>query len=503
MHITNIKLRGVRCFEQVDIALAPRINVIIGANSTGKSTLLKSVLGLQYFPPFDVGADLRQPFAGARPLMEITCGGSVSTPYLPNASSHLHVIWDGQSLQLRAVDINQTNTVSGPIFQAVAPSNAIYPFLSRRKSTTYGETMSSPESLAVRINLENLYAKLDYVTNPERPSYAPFMQACEEILGLRISAVASNSGKRAAYVVDNFKEIPVSAMGEGVTNILGLLVDLFVAEGKVFLIEEVENDIHPTALKRLLGIIATSAQRNQFIVSTHSNIVVRQLCSEPSSKLFGVSMRLVDRIPTSIVEEIAATPAARRAVLEDLGYEFADLDMHAAWLFLEESSGEQIIRDFLVPWFAPKLTGRLRTFSAGGFTNLAPKFDDFDRLFVFLNLESAYKNRAWVIIDAGDAESKIIADLSTKWVSKGWAQANFQQFQEHDFERYFPDQFKVDIEGACAEKDKQQKRALKAALLKRVLTWIHQDPEAAKLDFQKSAADVIDRLRAIESAVVR
>ena len=41
-------------------------------------------------------------------------------------------------------------------------------------------------------------------------------------------------------------------MGEGVANIVGLLVDLCLAENKLFLIEEPENDIHPKALKGLL-----------------------------------------------------------------------------------------------------------------------------------------------------------------------------------------------------------------------------------------------------------
>ena len=51
-------------------------------------------------------------------------------------------------------------------------------------------------------------------------------------------------------------------MGEGVTNILGLITDLCVAENNIFLIEEPENDIHPKALKALLDLIASKADAN-------------------------------------------------------------------------------------------------------------------------------------------------------------------------------------------------------------------------------------------------
>ena len=213
-------------------------------------------------------------------------------------------------------------------------------------------------------------------------------------------------------------------------------------------------------------------------------------------------MTLRDRIPTSVVEEVPSEFSARRAVIEELGYDFSDFDLHGAWLFLEESSAERIIRDYLVRWFTPKLAGRLRTFAAGGVDHVEVKFADFDRMFVFLNLESAYKNRAWVLVDAGEAEKKVIESLRTKWTARGWSDDNFQQFGEHDFERYFPERFREDIDAACGETtDKQAKRERKSALLKRVIAWIDEDPSKAKAEFQESARDVIDRLRRIESAL--
>jgi len=145
-------------------------------------------------------------------------------------------------------------------------------------------------------------------------------------------------------------------MGEGVANALGLIVDLCIAKNKVFLIEEPENDIHPTALKGLLDLVAVKAATNQFIITTHSNIVVKHLGSQPESKLFDVDMILdADGLPTASVTEVGETVEDRRTVLESLGYELHHVDLWDYWLFLEESSAEKIIRTYLIPWFAPSL----------------------------------------------------------------------------------------------------------------------------------------------------
>ncbi len=116
-------------------------------------------------------------------------------------------------------------------------------------------------------------------------------------------------------------------------NVLGLVVDLCVAEGKLFLIEEPENDIHPRALKALMKFICEAAEKNQFIITTHSNIVAKYLGARPDTKFFHVVVGYSNRIPTSKIKEVSNSPDERLGVLESLGYELGDLELWAAWLF--------------------------------------------------------------------------------------------------------------------------------------------------------------------------
>jgi hypothetical protein len=334
------------------------------------------------------------------------------------------------------------------------------------------------------------------------PANKQYVQACRDILGFPITAIPSANGKKAAYVVSNFESIPLEAMGEGIANLLGLIVDLCIANNQLFLIEEPENDVHPKALKKLLKLIAEKAESNQFIITTHSNIVVKYLGSQSDSKLFRVTMDFEERLPTSKIEEVGNSSEARLHVLEELGYEFFDFDIWSAWLILEESTAEKIIRDFLIPWFTPELKGRIRTFSARSLSEVENKFEAFNKLFVFLHLQPIYKNLAWVVIDGGVEEKKVIERLKGRYTNSGWGEDHFLQFSEHDFERYYPQEFKSKIDSVLQMQNGKSRQKGKKTLLEEVEAWIEENPERAKTAFKESASEVVQMLCQIESVLV-
>jgi predicted ATP-dependent endonuclease of OLD family len=307
----------------------------------------------------------------------------------------------------------------------------------------------------------------------------------------------SKKGKKAAYTVKNIDSIPLDAMGEGVANLLGFIVDLCIAEDKLFLVEEPENDIHPKALKGLLKLIAEKAGNNQFVITTHSNIVTKYLGAETGSKVFSVQTQFVERIPTSEVEEVD-TFESRREVMEALGYELSDFGLWDSWLLLEEASAERIIKEYLIPEHVPSLQGKLRTFSARTISEVKTKFDDFNRLFVFLHLQPTYKDRAWVIVDAGHDGDEVIQKLKQTYVTSGWDESHFQQFAQPDFEKYYPASFQERADTILALTDRKVKREGKQALLDEVLAWIEESRQEAKVEFGTSASEVIEKLRAIE-----
>ncbi len=498
MKITGIDLRNVRGYKNLGKKeLSRNINIFIGSNNSGKSTILNSIFLLQREKALNVNDITIKRSEGE---IELFIEGG-HPPYIQvnNSSVRLYMTLKGTN---RTHYFLNGSTGGFQRIPETEPYNLIYPYLSKRKSVQYNDNINEDNANSVSGNFSNLYSKIDRLVTPQfQPANKQYVDACKNILGFEISTIAKGAGKQAVYYVHNLEHIPLTAMGEGVVNIVGLIADLCVAENKIFLIEEPENDIHPKALKALLNLIIEKSTTNQFFISTHSNIVMKYLGGVKNSKVFKVSNDERDNErPNLFISKLTEIPDdsnVRREVLEDLGYDFFDFDLWKGWLFLEESSAEVLIRDYFIDWFVKPLKGKIKTFSAGGSSNIEPKFDDFNKLFVFLHLEPTYKNKVWVLIDSGEEEDKIITKMKETYSKSGWDKSNFNQFTEHDFEKYYPKRFEDKVKEVLMINEKQKRRIAKKNLLNEVKTWIAEEEETAKEEFKGSASEVIEKLKRI------
>ena len=502
MKITAIELTNIKGFRKLEkTELSKSINIFIGANNSGKSTILNCIFNLQR--------------NGAITPSDITIGeqkGEISLSFEGNHMPNMTYISEQYQKLIYYPESNTRilKSVNGDqhgmnIIQEIEPHNLIYPYLSKRKVANFSDTMNEENANSVIGNFTYLFSKIDRLVTPEFPENSQYLKACDDILGFRISSLAKGGGKQSVYFVDSSGHIPLTSMGEGIANILGLITDLCVANDKIFLIEEPENDIHPKALKALLNLIIEKSSTNQFFISTHSNIVMKYLGGIDNATIFNLKSELTDikkeKLFISKLTEVPNDSESKMLVLEDLGYEFYDFGLWDLWLFLEESSAEILIRQWFIKWYTPKLLNRLKTFSANSSSQLIPKFVDFNKLFVFLHLEPIYKNKVWVIIDSGEEETKIINELKGMYLKSGWEESNFSQFSEHDFEMYYPSIFKDEVETIIRIQNKNTKRESKKLLLEKVKKWIIENEKLAKEEFSKSASNVILKLREIEKTI--
>jgi predicted ATP-dependent endonuclease of OLD family len=501
MKITAVELKNIRGFKYLPKTdFSERINVLIGSNNSGKSTILNSIFSLQR-PNALVGSDVT--IGEIDGEVKLFLKGIL--PSIGDLTTDTYYLFNPANQERKYYHPNNKQVYSFNIIPEQEPENLIYPFLSKRKSVDFNNQINEQNTNSVYGNFTYLFSKIDRLITPQyQPGNSQYIKACKQILGFEISTLVKDSGKRGVYYIHNQEHIPLTAMGEGVTNIIGLITDLCVAENKIFIIEEPENDIHPKALKSLLNFIIEKSDTNQFFVSTHSNIVMKHLGGLPDSRIFSLSSELSDRrrpnLFISNLREIPQNSYDRMRVMESLGYEFSDLGIWDAWLFLEESSAEVLIREF-IKWYIPELNNRLRTFSARSLSEVIPKFDDFNKLFVFLHLEPTYKNKVWVIIDEGEEEAKIIQKLKDIYSKNGWKKENFTQFSEHDFEKYYPERFQSKVNSILSETSNDKKREAKKNLLDEVKKWIFQEESIAKEEFKVSAQEVIIKLKEIAKEI--
>ena len=502
MRVTSISMSMFRSFDTLLKMDLNVINVLVGPNNSGKSTILRALYLMQDGAAPSL-ADIR---AGAtKSTIEIRFDESVSWSGANQRIEEILIAIEGDVRNPRASIISVEGLAEhgirigngiGPR-PAYEPEHFVVPFLAKRKVVGYSEDVRGSNSISIHPNMSLLSAKLARVANPAFPEYERYTEACKRILGFVVSAVPSDGGMRPGVYLPDKSRLYIDQMGEGVANIVGLLADLTLFEDKLFLIEEPENDLHPAALKVLLELIVDRSRFNQFIVSTHSNIVLRHLGGEEGSTVYRVTAD-VGLPTTSKVSLVGNEPRERLQVLRELGYSFSDMDLWDGWLILEESSAERIIRDYLIPWFAPKLS-RIRTLAAGGVSEIEPTFNDFHRLVRFSHLEDAYRAATWVRVDGDEVGNGIVERLRQRYST--WDRDRFGVFSEPQFERYYPEPFQGRVAEVMQIPDKARRREEKRKLLEDVRTWIDSNIEAAKEALARSARDVISDLKTMEAAL--
>jgi AAA domain, putative AbiEii toxin, Type IV TA system/AAA ATPase domain len=497
--VNRIALDNYRCFQGVELQPSRTLNVIVGTNNSGKSTLLRTLTALQFGASFGIDDKRVNNLDG---MFEIGVEGPALPPVPPGVQPCTFRMQANGSPMLMSP--NGNHAVGNPPFANSFPHNFACVFLSKRKVGGLNDALvAKPHSDLISASIENLVPKLDLLLTEGNPLRERLLSICVQMFGMRIAVAPSASGRSAGLFIDSDRQIPISAMGDGVAQMLALVADLLRAENKVFVVEELENDLHPRATRALLDLVIESCRSrgNQFFVSTHSNVVLRHLAAESDVKIFRTSLSLGDdRIPNAEVNEVPNTPGARRELLEELGYELFDAGLYEGYLLMEESSAETVVNEYLIPTFAPSLSRRLRTMAAKGFNEAEARFQDFVRLFTFLHLEPTYRDKAWVVFDAGEREREALDRLEAAFVGPNkWSKKTFRQWSAHDFERFYPNQFASEIERVLSIAGKKEKDQAKKDLRAQVMQWVRDEPITAKSEFEKSAREVIDLLREIEA----
>lgn len=501
MKISRLRLFGLRCFDDTgDVNLSDHCNVIVGQNNSGKSTILKAPLSLQGMP-FSDPHDLRHGSSISGWQIKLTQVDS--TDYLVKRASNSSEMGYSRYYRSTATDPNDVMTYvignDNPILSIDRPANKIVPFLAKRKAIIFDQNVSSQVQSRVTGRFEHLYSRIDLLATAGHPKHELFMQSVVDIVGIKITTKAAPNGKEAGFYFDDDNFVTLDRMGDGVAEMVALIVELSIERGKIFVLEEPETNIHPRGLKSLLNMIRLSSDQNQFLIATHSNVVVRELGGDPKNKVFRVYRDGDSPNDPSRIEEVDQNPTAHMAVLRELGYEFADFDLHEGWLFLEESSAETVIRDILIPTFAPELKGRLRTFSAGGVTNLEPSLAEFQRLIVFVHLQPAYEGRTWIRADGDEPGIRIIANIREKFAHLNEDTA--ATFSKQQFEEYYPDHFRDRSLDVLNIESKAERRFEKARLLQDVLAWTRENAMEARQAWEESASEQISLLRQISRSL--
>lgn len=470
---TSVQVYGYRSIDDSGVLPLGPITVLIGPNNTGKSALLRAINILQYrqFAAEDVRIG-RPDTTVELSFNEAPEKLAANLPANPNAFTGPGTLrWNSRSGGGGSLTADFQGKGINLEFTAKEPDNLILPVLSGRRVNYYREQTGRDSSVTVMPQDSNLVSRVMPLIGSKTPEGVKFARLCQEVLGVSLQVLPGDSSQQFLGVqVDLHTNIPLEAMGAGLSGALSLIVGLCQAQGKLFLIEEPEDDLHPAALKKLLDAIAEASEGNQFLISTHSSTVLSRLGAVPGTVV--VQATSDEGLPPTSRYEVKDSADERMEILQDLGYSLADLSLGEGWLIFEEASAERLVYQWLAPWFAPGLL-RLRHLSARGHGRVRALLTDFKEMFLFAHLEPMYKHRAWAILDGDPRSLEILSQLRSDFA--GWPEGRFRHWEREAIEYYYPPQFAARYENEILPiKNHKKRQETKEALFLDVVAWIEE-----------------------------
>ena len=312
----SIKINNFRCFESFSIDKLDRLNLIVGKNNVGKTALLEAIFlhcgaynpelalrvnafrGIESIKvefaswaetPWD---SLFYNFDSTRTI-EITGENSVSgtkklkikIPRQPGELKKIHY----------ALNQHQTQTKEEPDIYKIVPSPVemakVLEFTFEQKNAPFTSYMI----------LDQKGARIEpFPLPPPFPAYflaskikIPFKEAAEDFGQLEIKGqlevlvdalrIIEPRLKRLFVLVQGGepilhgdlgtgRPIPLPLMGEGMVKLANIILKLGRASNGVILIDEIDNGLHYSVLKKVWEVIAKAARmfETQVFATTHS-----------------------------------------------------------------------------------------------------------------------------------------------------------------------------------------------------------------------------------------
>jgi predicted ATPase len=307
---TNIHIERFRGIPNLDLDGLHQINLLVGKNNTGKTSVLEAILLLcgatDPFTPILVG-QLR----GQR----ITTQGDADTIWRSllggmSVKSLIEIVgwWDNKGqrrLTIKSVAAtNYTQDVNGQPPSAIetggnegiggghliyTPSNGSVPVDSQAVfDPQTRQVVATPVQRDHLISATFLSSRSFFNLNRDTEKYSSLMRIRKEqqvikalqLLDSRIQglAVVSEESGATVYVdIGGESLIPLAVCGEGMLRLFSMVLAIISTRGGVLLVDEIDNGLHYTFMAKFWPVLQTLCSQHhvQLIATTHSEEMLR------------------------------------------------------------------------------------------------------------------------------------------------------------------------------------------------------------------------------------
>lgn len=365
----NIRITKYKCFNSIiGFSTIKPVNVIIGRNNIGKTSVTEvfDYLVANSYPSttqiiFDIKLDeemLRKAFS------ESTSGGDIDGNHWHHGGNILvgktisimiSGLWKPVLLKNNDENVNKIlNTNSGRnllgqlknVFveyriRRLSAERDIVPEMADLNSTVLKPNGSGATNLVQNIiNKEELDAKI---------VQDKLLAAFNEIIypDIHINNIVTQikpSGEWEIYIDDDINgRVALSKCGSGLKTVFLVLLNFItfpiiennITDNRIYIMDELENNLHPALQRRLFSFIYQYAIENDCIIflTTHSNVVIDLFSGKEKCSLYSMF-----RQDGNIKMQEMITLSQKKTILEELDIRASDLLQTNAIIWVEGPS---------------------------------------------------------------------------------------------------------------------------------------------------------------------
>jgi putative ATP-dependent endonuclease of OLD family len=334
MYIEKVMIKNYRCLRSVSVPLNKGLNIIVGNNECGKSTLLEAInlaltgqlngryiqaelhpflfnieVAAQYLVELTVGRRSPPPsilielyFANDTALAKLKGRNNSCREDVPGVKieiafdegfaaeydAYMAKPADVRSLPIEYYTVRWRNFADNDITIRSLPihSSLIDPTTIRNNATAsryvvdiIRETLDAKQradlALSYRLMKDN-FLEAERVREVNEALKAKGKAISDKTL--KVSLDTSSRSSWETGVMPHLDEVPMTMVGKGEQNMIKIKLALEgSAESHLILVEEPENHLSFTNLNRLIGHIAQKRGERQIIITTHSSFVMNKL----------------------------------------------------------------------------------------------------------------------------------------------------------------------------------------------------------------------------------
>ena len=298
--IKNLSINGLRGVSQCQIEDIGRINLFLGRNNCGKSTILEALFLLTgaTYPinfqrinilrkcPFREGEDLRFSFYGTRSTDPIIISG-----IFENGSRTLVISYNEESIEKVAAHQLPTD-INAPLPKIFQVNFDLDLENGHHIKTQLAVKQKQPENVMIKGDTNHEGHIPARFISPAEPYenvenyFAAIVENKREDYVRKIMSVIDPSiidivfaGNRIMADIGFEKRIPIQLMGDGLKKVLSVVVNMAMVPNGILLIDEVDNGLHYSSMPILWKAIVESAKMYnvQVFATTHNVESLRAL----------------------------------------------------------------------------------------------------------------------------------------------------------------------------------------------------------------------------------